>query len=298
MNYQKIEVYNPHSEARLVFVDEQIARFAEEIKPSVDNQINGTAIQDLIIDMLDTIALNYVHLHYTAKRNGSSIEKNGLEARLGINSTGVDEQIAIYFSIGYEAALSNWEVWTRWRLCQLFSPTAAQAKKPAYRPVDSEERNKIAKWGIDWMTYVSKGFNKIDDAKLERAFRYNHAELLNSDYLALSLCPVVDYDPCQLDPKKENIMLWGYTREIYATGIHTNGDDPHAEKWNMSTPLGQEVTIAPARIKRLVLSNGANDAYSVLRWFWDKYHEECRQHNKAPKEFFALSRFFNYCDSL
>ena len=291
------EVFNPDSEERDDFLKEYIAKFAESVKPQPNEIISNFLIEDVNIEALSLDELSRLYLHYTLKNRGTSIETTGLQARIGRNSRGIDEKIALYFSSGYDAALDNWEVWLRWRLCQLYGPFGAQAAKPSYKPT-REEVATITQWGLTWMDRIAKGFDKLDELKLQRTFEYEYAELSNCDYLALDLEPGTDFDPDQEDPKKEGIDLWPYKQSIYYVPICTNPNTMKAERWNMSTPLGEDFTLPALRIQRLTLGNDTNDAYSILKFFYHKYLQACEQQKIKSKAYFMLPRFFAFCDVL
>ena len=289
------EVFNPDSDERDAFLKEYIAKYEDSIKAKPEESISNFMIDDMNVETLDLNALSKLYLHYTLKNRGLSIEMTGLQARIGRNSKGIDEKIALYFSYGYDAALDNWEVWLRWRLCQLYGPFGAQAVKPSYKPT-REEVATITGWGLDWMDRVAKGFDTLDEPKLQRTFEYEYAELINCDYLALDLEPGVDFDPDQEDPKKSYIDLWPYKQSIYHVPVCTNPSTTKAERWNMSTPLGEDFTLPALRIQRLTLGNDTNDAYSILKFFYHKYLQTCKQQKIEPKAYFMLPRFFAYCE--
>ena len=291
------KVFDPDSKERDDFIKSYIADYAEKVKANPKECISNFLIDDINIEALTFDELDKLHLHYTLKNRGLSIELTGLEARLGRNSKGIDEKPALYFSVGYDAALDNWEVWLRWRLCQLYGPFGSQAIKPGYKATKDEVAT-ITEWGLKWMTRIGKGFDKLDEQKLQRTFEYEHAELTQCDYLALDLEPGKDYDPNQEDPKKEGLDVWPYAQSVYNVPICTDSSTMKAERWNMSTPLGADFTLEAIRIQRLVLADGTNDAYSILKFCHDKYLQRCKQQNIEPKAYFMLPRFFAYCDAL
>lgn len=277
--------------------EEKDRLIADEIERMRRNWMAHTSqprgnFEQLFVEDLSYRELERLHLHYTLKNNSASIARNGLCSRIGANSNGLDDQEAIYFSYGLEAALHCFDVWLKWRLNRMYNPGAVGASNRF--KLSQDERRQVARYAINWMVHMASRAYLADEHKIQRLFEWMFAELSNADYLALDLRPYIDYDPQQEDPKKECAGLANYAREIYGAGISTNFDSPRADKWNLSTPLGKSVRIPREKIRQICLHDGRNDAYSVLQFFYDRYLTECELDGRRPAAFALLGRFLDY----
>ncbi len=236
--------------------------------------------------------LNTIHFHYSHKNNGKSIEKSGLIARIGDNSAEIDEQQAIYFSVGAEAVLHNWDVWLKWRLNRFCNPRAAGVR--CTNKLNEKHGSEIWKLSVAWMKYMSSRKYREDETILNQVFEYERIELSRSDYYALTIVPGVNYPKEQFDQKKAFIVGSAYAEEIYGVGVSTDLGNEFAEQWNRSTELGKDVTITPDNVWRLT-AEGCNDALSILSYLYRRYTRHCKIRGEKPAEFALLPQFLEYC---
>ncbi len=272
------------------FRPEEIERYAMKTKAGWQHPLSSNLLKHDRIRKLDLCGLNDLSdlkFHYSLMRNGRSIEMSGLKSSIGRNSKNLDEQEAIYFSWGAEAVLHNWDVWLKWKMTQFYNPIAAQ--RVIKRPVEN-----IGRCTSNWYDYVTKR-SYIDDMDLlEPVFDYEKAELSSSYYFSIDLEKGIDFDPDQLDPKKELIQYSEYACEIYGSGISTDVFSQKAEKWNMSTPLGKSVTIEPERLCHLVTKDGET-ALDVLCYLYRTYMDDCNKRGIEPPKFALLDQFITFC---
>ena len=232
--------------------------------------------------------IDNIKFHYTLMNNGRSIEEEGLRSSVGVNSENIDSEEAIYFSWGICGVLNNWDVWLKWRLSQLYNPIAAQQTMKC----SAKDAMKYA--GL-WYDYISSKEYRKDTERINTAFAYEKAELSSSYYFSLELEEGVDFDPEQIDPKKEIVRYSEYACEIYGAGYSTNVESMNAEKWNMSTPLGKHVTISPARIDHLITNKGET-ALDVLTYLYNSYMVYCDENGLNRPHFVLLDKFIAYCN--
>ena len=87
-----------------------------------EKEENNGNIKKINLSELSDEELQHVCFHYSLKKDKNSIDRKGLETRIGRNSKGIDKQSSIYFSYGLEGALKTWDVWLKWRANRLYSP--------------------------------------------------------------------------------------------------------------------------------------------------------------------------------
>ncbi len=290
--YNNLEEANPFSAAHSRVIDEYVRNYELISRVIPESCVVGTTIRDIEVTEMSYETLNSAHFHYSAKNNGASIEKTGLESRIGDNSTKIDSKQAIYFSVGLEAVLHNWDVWLKWRLNRFENPRAVGVVRAT--EINRFHSSEIWKLYAAWTTYLSSGEYRSNDAMLKQVFEFEKTELERSDYYILDIAPGVDYPVTQYDRKKGFIESSKYTAEIYGAGVSTDVNNPNAEQWNRSTELGKEVTIAPERITRAT-AFGKNDALSVLKFFFVSYLVQCHKENREPAQFALLKQFVDYC---
>lgn len=238
--------------------------------------------------------LEQMHFHYSHKNNGKSIEKEGLISQIGANSEELDNEEAIYFSLGLESVLHNWDIWLKWRLNRFCNPRAAGVK--CSTELNTIHGAELWKMSVKWMQYMTSKEYRNDDFILEDAFEFERIELSRSDYYALTITPNIDYPSLQFDPKKAFIGGSGYAEEIYGVGISTHLNNEFAEQWNRSTELGKKARISPDNVW-LLTAEGNCDALSVLNYLYRTYIKHCKEIDEAPAQFALLPKFLEYCDN-
>lgn len=295
LEYQTLSEASWNASAHHSVVDRFTNEFKDDIEPFSDELLTGKTILNLELAEIEDEDLAEMHFHYSLKKNGASIEKRGLISCIGENSEELDEEEAIYFSVGAEYVLHNWDVWLKWRLNRLCNPRAAGVH--CSRKLNTEHSHDIWQLYVDWIHHMSSKAYRKDTDVLDLAFRYEKIELENSDYFALVITPGIDYPKEQFDPKKMLIVGSGYAEEIYGVGVSTHLDNEFAEQWNRFTELGEQSCIPPDRIWRLT-AEGKDDALSVIAYLYQRYLKHCKEANTAPAEFALLPKFLQYCDKL
>lgn len=237
--------------------------------------------------------LEQMHFHYSHKNNGKSIEKEGLISQIGKNSEELDNEEAIYFSLGIESVLHNWDIWLKWRLNRFCNPRAAGVK--CSTELNTTHGAELWKMSVKWMQHMASKEYRNDEFILEDAFEFERIELSRSDYYALTITPDIDYPSLQFDPKKSFIGGSGYAEEIYGVGVSTHLDNEYAEKWNLSTKLGEKARIPADCVWRLT-AEGKDDALSILSYLYQRYMEYCGLLGDTPAAFALLPKFLEYCE--
>ena len=269
-------------------IDSYVADYKED--SVVNPKLTCSNKIDLELDNLDYEDLGKMHFHYSHKNNGASIERTGLVSGIGDNSQDIDDKEAIYFSVGLEAVLHNWDVWLKWRLNRFCNPNAAGVR--CSKAVGSN----FSKMVVAWMKYLASKEYRNNEALLESTFEYERIELSRSNYYALAITPGIDYPRMQFDEKKAFIAGSKYAEEIYGVGVSTCLDNDYAEQWNRHTEPGKKACITSDKIRRLT-AIGNDDALSVLQYLYRKYFEHCDQTNTEPAAFALLPKFLTYCST-
>ena len=294
ITYRNIYEANPFSDAHIQRIQKAVEDFRNSSKVNPDFCMTNTTIFDIEVTELPYSTLENIHYHYSHKNNGASIEKEGLKALIGDNSVELDTKKAIYFSVGAEAVLHNWDVWLKWRLNRFNNAIAAGVS--CSRELSQNYFKDLWKFALDWMEYLASKEYRSNHAMLKPVFEYEMIELSRCNYYALDITPGIDYPETQEDPKKALSISAGgrYAEEIYGVGVSTDSSNTLAEQWNRFTELGKPAVIEPSRIKRLT-ANGHDDALSVLLFLYSAYLTDCRDNNKEPAEFALLPQFAHYC---
>ena len=295
IEYQTLSEASWNTAAHHSVIDRYTDEFKDDIEPFPDELLTGNAINDLELSEFDDEDLADMHFHYSLKKNGASIEKQGLTSRIGDNSADIDDDEAIYFSVGAEYVLHNWDIWLKWRLNRFCNPRAAGVR--CSRELNTESSHDIWQLYIDWLHHMSTRAYRKDKDILDLAFRFEMIELSNSDYYALTIVPGIDYPKEQFDMKKAFIVGSGYAEEIYGVGVSTHLNNELAEQWNRFTELGKKACITPDKIWRLT-AEGKNDALSVLAYLYRRYLRRCKKSAIEPAKFALLPQFLEYCDKL
>lgn len=290
----KYIVYNSACEADFTTAQHQTvidSYIADYKKNSVVNpKLTCSNKIDLELANFDYEDLSKMHFHYSHKNNGASIERTGLVSSIGDNSQDIDDKEAIYFSVGLEAVLHNWDVWLKWRLNRFCNPNAAGVH--CNKAVGSN----FSKMVVAWMKYLASKEYRNNEALLESTFEYERIELSRSDYYALAITPGIDYPRMQFDEKKAFIAGSKYAEEIYGVGVSTCLGNNYAEQWNRHTEPGKRACITSNKIRRLT-AIGNDDALSVLQYLYRKYLEHCDQTDTEPAAFALLPKFLTYCST-
>lgn len=251
----------------------------------LEKEENNGNIRKIDLTKLSDEELQNSCFHYSLKKDKNSIDKNGLETRIGRNSEGIDKLSSIYFSYGIEGALETWDVWLKWRANRLYSPYWQEENKVIIEKLENdtateEEKKEYYYKSELWNEAFSSGRYKEDKEKMEFLYDFQIDEMQASNYYLLYLKEGEEFSFDEVDVKKDanlkrkdtpNDMGYKIFKEMY--GPYSDFDSNKVEKWNMNTFLGKQMTITPDRIKQLSLPNGKNDVLSVIEYLYDKYRE-------------------------
>lgn len=250
-----------------------------------EKEDNNGNIHQLDLSNLSDKELQQACFHYSLKKDKNSIDKNGLETRIGRNSKGIDKLSSIYFSYGLEGALETWDVWLKWRANRLYSPYWQEENKDIIEKIENDtateqEKKEYYYKANLWNEEFSSGKYREDKEKMAFLFDFQIDEMLASNYYLLDLKEGEEFSFDEIDVKKEanlkrkdrpNDIGYKIFQEMY--GQYSDFDNAKVDKWNMNTFLGKKITIEPDRIKQLTLQNGKNDVLSIIEYLYDKYKE-------------------------
>lgn len=265
---------------------EQIIKEQRKIyQGNMEKENNNGNIRMIDIRTLSDEELENTFFHYSLKKDKNSIDKNGLETRIGRNSEGIDKLSSIYFSYGLEGALETWDVWLKWRANRLYNPYWQEENKDIVEKLKNgtatEQEKKEYHYKAElWNEEFSSGKYREDKEKMEFLFDFQMDEMLTSNYYLLDLKEGEDFSFDEVDVKKEanlkrkdkpNDIGYKIFKEMY--GSYSDFDTSKVDKWNMNTFLGKQITIDPDRIKQLTTPDGKNNVLSVVTYLYEKYKE-------------------------
>lgn len=251
----------------------------------LEKEENNGNIKNVNLIELSNEELQHGLFHFSFKKDKNSIDRKGLETRIGRNSKGIDKQSSIYFSYGLEGALETWDVWLKWRANRLYSPCFQEENKEIIEKLENgtatEEEKKEYYYKTElWNEEFSSGKYREDKEKMKFLFDFQIYEMQASNYYLLDLKEGEDFSFDEVDVKKESSLKRkdrtndvGYKifHEMY--GSYSDFESSKVDKWNMNTFLGKQMIIEPNRIKQLTLPNGKNDVLSIITYLHDKYKE-------------------------
>lgn len=245
---------------------------------------NGNIKKVNLIELSDE-ELQHDLFHFSLKKDKNSIDRKGLEPRIGRNSKGIDKQSSIYFSYGLEGVLETWDVWLKWRANRLYSPCFQEENKEIIEKLENgtatEEEKKEYYYKAElWNEEFSSGKYREDKEKMKFLFDFQIDEMQASNYYLLDLKEGEDFSFDEVDVKKESNLKRkdrtndvGYKKFQEMYGSYSDFESSKVDKWNMNTFLGKQMIIEPNRIKQLTLPNGKNDVLSIITYLHDKYKE-------------------------
>lgn len=252
---------------------------------NVEKKENNGNIKKVNLIELSDEELRHGLFHFSLKKDKNSIDRKGLETRIGRNSKGIDKQSSIYFSYGLEGTLETWDVWLKWRANRLYSPCFQEENKEIIEKLENgtatEEEKKEYYYKAElWNEEFSSGKYREDKEKMKFLFDFQIDEMQASNYYLLDLKEGEDFSFDEIDVKKEsnlkrkdrtNDVGYKIFHEMY--GSYSDFESSKVDKWNMNTFLGKQMIIEPNRIKQLTLPNGKNDVLSIITYLHDKYKE-------------------------
>ena len=251
----------------------------------LEKEENNGNIKNVNLIELSNEELQHGLFHFSLKKDKNSIDRKGLETRIGRNSKGIDKQSSIYFSYSLEGALETWDVWLKWRANRLYSPCFQEENKEIIEKLENgtatEEEKKEYYYKTElWNEEFSSGKYREDKEKMKFLFDFQIDEMQASNYYLLDLKEGEDFSFDEVDVKKEsnlkrkdrtNDVGYKIFHEMY--GSYSDFESSKVDKWNMNTFLGKQMIIEPNRIKQLTLPNGKNDVLSIITYLHDKYKE-------------------------
>lgn len=252
---------------------------------NVEKEENNGNIKKVNLIELSDEELRHGLFHFSLKKDKNSIDRKGLETRIGRNSKGIDKQSSIYFSYGLEGTLETWDVWLKWRANRLYSPCFQEENKEIIEKLENgtatEEEKKEYYYKAElWNEEFSSGKYREDKEKMKFLFDFQIDEMQASNYYLLDLKEGEDFSFDEVDVKKEsnlkrkdrtNDVGYKIFHEMY--GSYSDFESSKVDKWNMNTFLGKQMIIETNRIKQLTLPNGKNDVLSIITYLHDKYKE-------------------------
>lgn len=265
----------------------EILEKQRKIYQAESNEIENSDgdIQNINIEELSDKELTQMCFHYSLKKDKSSIDKNGLQARVGRNSEGIDDLKSIYFSYGIEGVLETWDVWLRWRANRLGNPYWQEENEEIIEKINNgtateQEKKEFYYKSKLWNEEYASGKYRDNKENINFLYDFEMEEMQASNYYILDLKEGKDFSFDEIDAKKQeqlalkdkpNNISYKMFLEMY--GKYSDFDSAKVDKWNMNTFLGKEITIEPERIKQLTLPDGKDDVLSIVTYLYDKYKE-------------------------
>lgn len=273
-------------------------------------------IKSIDISRLSDEELKKMCYHFSLKKDQPFIDKNGLVPKIGRNSKGLDTQRLIFFSYGIQGVIELWDFWLKWRANKLFNPWYQEEDKKtisAFRKgnISLEEQNKFfEKYGIrkikngSWEGLISRweedfisGVYKEDEELRRILFEYQIDELIASNYYLLDLIEGKDYSFDEIDLKKQKMLSWDPNStdyRVYSKMLegHSDLNSIKVDNWNMTTKIGNNITIAPEKIKQISLAGTSSDALMVLLYLYDRYKKITPENQQVKTE--LLDCFVKY----
>lgn len=237
-------------------------------------------IEEYDITNMSVQNMENLFYHFSLKRYLGLYDQEGIGAMIGENSNGIDPEKSIFFSKGLEGVLELWDVWLKWRL--------NRQNNPQISGVD----------GDFWCRYFKNKEYLNNYEMLRVLFEYQYAEMLGSDYFIMDLVEGADFQYDQIDNKKQAAHQNSQTGEINPIfssmyGSYSDLTTDVVDKWNMQTIPGKNIAIEPSRLRRLTV-NGKTDAYSIMRFMYEKYKREVPKDQQVT--FDVLDHFVEYID--
>ena len=231
--------------------------------------------------------LDKLFFHHGDKKYHTEVEKNGIPSLIGNNSKYIDSKKSIFFSIGVENTLKLIDVWIKWRLDRLNNPffNAMNNRRIINSPEEKEEYNR--KWQ-EWYNLFVTGKYKNVPGLLEKLYEFELTEgLASCYYYILDLKENEEYVLDQIDDKKKRTTDLAKLKAFY--GSYSDFTTPVADKWNMQTIPGKDITVEPERI-RILSVDGKKDVISIVKYLYELYLE----HTKEKANFMILDDFIEY----
>ena len=238
----------------------------------------------LDISSLALDELNNMCFHHSLRKDLPSISMNGLKAKIGRNSQGIDEEAAIYFSYGLEAVLETCDVSLKWRMNRLFDPKWQEENTKMISRIKNglaieEEKKQFYSECDKWNNEFISGAYKEDIKKLAFLFEYQFQEMQHSIYYTLALCEGKEFTFDEIDTKKLRVLAnkeadeGAYMKQRVMYGDYSDNDNIYVDKWNMNTVLGKDIIIMPDRMRLLQTKDGKTDVFSIVLSFYNTYKE-------------------------
>lgn len=203
------------------------------------------------------IDLSHSFFHYTNKENLDTIILNGLEPRIGENSSYVERTAKVFFVEGEMGIITIMDVWLRWLTAKITTKkwkywlgTVIYMRLPFC--IKSFPNNMVKK------SLASREKRSMAYTKLKRV-------LDNSVFLVLDLIEDVDFDYTDVDEVKKTYYE-SFLRLLYPSTSDLK--DPTMEYWNLHTFSNK--VIEPYKVY-LLKENGTDNANIILIRLIEKY---------------------------
>ena len=225
---------------------------------------------------------NNSFFHYTNVNNLDNIYDNGLIAKIGDNSMGIEQNEKIFFTIGMTNSLILMESWIKWLIAKSGADMPGTfLDKPMYKFATTLLKIKFFQ---PLMTFISKCELKSKYRRI-KAYKQLKQILDNSVYLLLNLEEGIDYSFNDIDEVKSQ----NFERTLLNIMYNTDQiNDNYMEYWNMHTLANKTIESKKIQLVKVGNSIKASDVIEYMR-----KNSEIRIKHKLP----FLYGYFKWLES-
>ena len=233
---------------------------------------------------------NHVFFHFTNIEHIDSIAHNGINAKIGERSEGLEKDAMFFFAEGYENELSLCDVWAKWIMHRTYG------EKNQFGVYNDVDEVKISKIIDEWYESFLNRDYKNDTEKKEVVFSLMYEGMLERTLLSLKLKEGVDFSRDAIDVKKQEAFdrlkdgddsNFKFLEVMYEK--HSDLTSSTVDGWNMQSLPNRSVL--PSNISQIVSNDGYTDMLHVMI---DMHQYYIRNMNSKSESFDLLNEFIEY----
>ena len=233
---------------------------------------------------------NHAFFHFTNIEHIDSIAYNGINAKIGERSEGLEKDAMFFFTEGYENELNLCDVWAKWIMHRTYGE---KNQFGVYNDVDEVKRSKLIN---EWRESFLNRDYKNDTEKKEFIFSLMYEGMLERTLLSLNLKEGVDFSRDAIDVKKQEAFdrlkdgdksNFKFLEVMYEK--HSDLTSSTVDGWNMQSLPNRSVL--PSNISQIVSNDGYTDMLHVII---DMHQDYKKNMNSKPEYFDLLNEFVEY----
>ena len=233
---------------------------------------------------------NHAFFHFTNIEHIDSIAHNGINAKIGDRSEGLEKDAMFFFAEGYENELNLCDVWAKWIMHRTYGE---KNQFGVYNDVDEVKRSKLIN---EWRESFLNRDYKNDTEKKEFIFSLMYEGMLERTSLSLNLKEGVDFSRDAIDVKKREAFdrlkdgdksNFKFLEVMYEK--HSDLTSNTVDGWNMQSLPNRSVL--PSNISQIVSNDGYTDMLHVII---DMHQDYKKNMNSKPEYFDLLNEFVEY----